>query len=53
MLLVSFYPPEIIKNPCDFMKKRLQYRRFPVTFAKFLKTLNIENLRVTAYELLL
>ena len=48
-MLESLFNEVADLKACDFIKKRLQYRCYPVKFAKFLRTPYLEdNLQTTA-----
>ena len=50
ILLCRSSPPEVFyNNACNFIKKKLQHRSFPVNIEKFLRTPLLKNI----YELLL
>ena len=40
----SFFGKVTGLQACNFIKKRLQHKVFPVDFAKFLKTLTLKNI---------
>ena len=39
-----FFKKVTTLQPCNFIKKRLQHRRFPVNIAKFLRTIILKNI---------